>query len=138
MKLSKRKLKQIIREEYSRLHRRGLLSESAVWQYNEAMGPDGQDCPEGTTIEECADGWAQYIADMDYDALYEIKHRAPMKDGWDTLKYIIRTGDHCAQLLEECMEGMDIEGSGNWNYDDAMEALFFAIKRANPRDNRND
>ena len=136
MRLTKRHLKRIIREEYSRLQRRGLLSETAVWQHNPNM--EVQDCPEGTSIEECADTWAQYIADMDYDALYEIKHRAPMKDGYDTLEYIMRTGDHCAQLLEECMEGMDIEGSGNWNYDDALKALFFAIKRANPRDNRND
>ena len=79
MRLTKRHLKRIIREEYSRLKRRGLLSEAAVWQHNPNM--EVQDCPEGTSIEECADGWAQYIADMDYDALYEIKHRAPMKDG---------------------------------------------------------
>ena len=138
MRLTKRYLKRIIREEYSRLKRRGLLSETAVWQFNPAMGEDGQDCPEGTSIEECADGWAQYIADIDYDTLFDIKHRAPMKDGPESLEYIMRTGDDAAMALEECMEGMDINGSGNWNYDDALNALFYAIKRANPRDNRND
>lgn len=134
MRLSKRQLKRIIREEYSRLKRRGLLREAAEWQHNPNMEP--QDCPEGTTIEECADGWAQYIADMDYNVFYHIKSDWTYPGG---IGYMLtEAGEEEGALLSECLEGMDIEGSGNWNYDDAVVALFHAIKRLTPRDNRND
>ena len=137
MRLTKRHLKRIIREEYSRLKRRGLISESAVWQHNPNM--EEQDCPEGTPIETCADTWAQYICDAyGYDVLFDVKHRTPQRDGPSGLEAVSNAEDDGGYAVSECLEGMDIEGSGNWNYDDALVALFDAIKRANPRDSRND
>jgi len=125
MRLSKRQLKRIIREEYSRLKRQGLIKES-TWQFNPNMGEDGQDCQEGTSIEECAQTWVQYVVDSyGIDAIAEIQDfvRPSSRGGAEDIIQISRDSDDAADGCSECLEGMDIEGSGNWNKMDAAAAL---------------
>ena len=59
MRLTKRQLKRIIREEYSRLKRRGLIKEGIPgkgYMVNDAMGgPEDQSFPAGTTVAQAAD-----------------------------------------------------------------------------------
>lgn len=126
MRLTKRQLKRIIREEYSRLKRRGLLKESAMWQFNPNMGEDGQDCQEGTSIEECAQTWVQYVLEsFGVDAIAEIQDfvRPSSRGGAEDIIHISRGDDDAAYGCSECLEGMDIEGSGNWDKMDAAAAL---------------
>ena len=125
MRLTKRQLKRIIREEYSRLKRRGLIKESS-WQFNPAMGEDGQDCEEGTTIEQCAQTWGQYARDSYGDgAIQDIQdYVRPSKRGGGA-DVIDMAGDDtdAGYACSECLEGMDINGSGNWPREEAAAAL---------------
>ena len=126
MRLSKRQLKRIIKEEYSRLKRRGLIKENAVWQFNPAMGEDGQDCEEGTSIEQCALTWVEYTVDsFGVEALSDIcDFVRPSKRGGGQ-DVIDMGGDEseAGYACAECLEGMDINGSGNWDRQAAADAL---------------
>jgi len=77
MKLSKRQLKRIIREEYSRLKRRGLIREYGApgigGQGNDTLGSEISH-PEGPSIGNRGLGWADFQAlaqDGDYAAAGE-------------------------------------------------------------------
>ena len=136
MRLTKRQLKRIIKEEYSRLKRRGLLKESPQWQMNHDMGgPEDQDCPEGTSIEECADTWVQYSIDVYGPGVIEsIGDFVRPGRGQDLHDYIDFESQHdyvvtASEAISECLEGMDIQGSGNWNRMDAANALADAFLR---------
>ena len=125
MRLSKRQLKRIIKEEYSRLKRRGLIKESA-WQYNEAMGPDGQDCEEGTSIEQCAATWVEaMMSDYGPEILEDICDfvRPSSRGGGQDVIDMSMDETDAGYCLMDCLEGMDIEGSGNWPHDAAAAAL---------------
>ena len=126
MRLSKRQLKRIIREEYSRLKRRGLIKESAVWQMNPNMPADAQDCEEGTPIEACAATWVEYaIQSYGEDILEDIGDfvRPSTRGGGQDIISMSRDESDAGYALSECLEGMDINGSGNWNENDAAAAL---------------
>ena len=136
MRLTKRQLKRIIREEYSRLKRRGLITESAVWQMNHDMGgPEDQDCPEGTSIEQCADTWVQHSIDAYGPGVIEsIGDFVRPGRGQDLHDYIDFESPHdyvvtASEAISDCIEGMDIRGSGNWDRMDAMNALADAFLR---------
>ena len=124
MRLSKRQLKRIIREEYSRLKRRGLIKESAVWQRNPHMGE--QDCEEGTSIEECAATWVEYtIQSYGMQAISDIQDfvRPSSRGGGQDIISMSQDESDAGYSCQECLEGMDIDGSGNWDYMDAANAL---------------
>lgn len=126
MRITNRNLQRIIREEYSRLKRRGLIKESAVWQYNREMGEDGQDCEEGTSIEECAATWVQSTIDSyGEDVIYEIGDfvRPSSRGGGIDIVEMSRDDSDAGDALSECLEGMDIRGSGNWDKNLAANAL---------------
>jgi len=133
MRLSKRQLKRIIREEYSRLKRRGLIKESAVWQMNPNMGgPEDQDCPEGTSIEECAQGWVDEAIAIHGEGIIEsIGDFVRPGNGADIIEFARDTNSQhdyvraAAEALSECLEGMSIEdnASGNWPLKAAAAAL---------------
>ncbi len=126
MRLTKRQLKRIIREEYSRLKRRRLIKESS-WQLNPEMGgPENQDCQEGTSIEECAQTWVQYaMATFGIDAISDIQDyvRPSTRDGGKDIIEMSRDETEAGYACSECLEGMDINGSGNWPYEEAANAL---------------
>ena len=136
MRLTKRRLKRIIREEYVRLKRRGLLSEGPVWQFNPEMGEDGQDCPEGTPIEKCADTWVQYAIDVyGHGVVESIGDFVRPGRGQDLHDFMDFESPHdyvvtASEAISECLEGMDIQGSGNWDRMDAQNALVDAFLRA--------
>ena len=126
MRLTKRQLKRIIKEEYSRLKRRGLIKEAAKWMYNEEMGPDGQDCPEGTSIEDCAKGWVEAsISDYGPEILEDICDfvRPSSRGGGKDIMSMSNDDTDAGYALMDCLEGMSIDGSGNWNEADAAAAL---------------
>ena len=126
MRLSKRQLKRIIREEYSRLKRRGLIKESAVWQFNPEMGEGGQDCEEGTSIEQCAATWVEYTVDSyGAQALSDICDFVRPSSRGGGRDVIDMSGDEsdAGYACSECLEGMDINGSGNWDRQAAADAL---------------
>jgi len=126
MRLTKRQLKRIIREEYSRLKRRGLIRESAVWQFNPEMGEDGQDCEEGTPIEACAATWVQYAIDSFGEGVIEEIGdfvRPSSRGGGKDIIDMSRDESDAGYALGECLEGMDINGSGNWERNAAADAL---------------
>ena len=111
--------------EARRRARRGLIKESS-WQFNPAMGEDGQDCEEGTPIEQCAQTWGQYARDsfgdgaiMDIQDFVRPSSRGGGKDVIDMSGDDSEAGYACA----ECLEGMDINGSGNWPREEAAAAL---------------
>jgi len=147
MRLTKRQLKRIIREEYSRLKRRGLIKEGrntrrnrrgrllreSQWQMNHDMGgPEDQYYPEGTSIEDAA---KQAVEDI----------RADYGEGvLANLSDFIFRGEHMDQALaqfgedegdelfalQDALEGGDIGGSGNYEYGAWKNALGNAIGRA--------
>jgi len=65
MKITKRQLKRIIREEYSRLKRRGLIREFGADQLSDEEGDIGMWIhnqalrPEGVSLDEIVDRWGQ-------------------------------------------------------------------------------
>lgn len=123
MRLSKRQLKRIIREEYSRLKRRGLIKESS-WQMNPNV--EEQDCAEGTPIEECAATWGEYAMQVyGIDAIVDIQDfvRPSSRGGAQDVMDMSEDDTDAGYALSECLEGMDINGSGNWPIEEAAAAL---------------
>ena len=128
MRLSKRQLKRIIREEYSHLKRRGLIKEMA-FQSNPNM--QGQEYfTKDQDINSAAD---QMVADIlsDYGPqvlqnLYDMELGSREVDalamGWDETPE--------AEAVTEAFESMDIQGSGNYPTDKIATALAFAIEKA--------
>tara|TARA_A200000159_G_C7179073_1_gene278749 strand:+ start:224 stop:697 length:474 start_codon:yes stop_codon:yes gene_type:complete len=136
MRLTKGQLKRIIREEYSRLKRRGLLSESQ-WHMNTAMGgPEGQSFPEGTTVQQAAH---QMVMDInaDYpgvmtqlsDIRPDIHDLEMMANGQFKYSNWLRADleDTVPEAVAEALEYMDIDGSGNFEYNACLSALEQAI-----------
>ena len=134
MRLTKRTLKRIIREEYSRLKRRGLIREAAVWQFNPEMGEDGQDCEEGTSIKDCAATWVEYIADSYGDEMVRTLAR-DLVDG-ESVEWASNQDQEEGYAIGECLEGMDIRGSGNWDRREAAKALAIALRYSPQNMNR--
>jgi len=130
MRLSKRQLKRIIREEYSRLKRRGLISESPFagrgWQLNTGMGgPEDQSFPEGTSVQAAAD---QMVKDMQSDypgALEELQALKPTVQDLERMASSME--DEVEEAVGEALEYMDIDGSGNFAYQSCLSALEAAI-----------
>ena len=123
MRLTKRQLKRIIREEYSRLKRRGLIKESS-WQMNPNV--EEQDCPEGTPIEDCAATWGQYARDVYGDsAIQDIQDyvRPSSRGGGNDVMDMAGDDTEAGYACSECLEGMSIDGSGNWPEAEAAAAL---------------
>ena len=118
MKLSKMQLKRIIRK---------TLNES-VWMMNDGMGgPEDQAFPEGTSIDDAA---RQMVIDMDNDFPGSASEAASILrspfDLQDNL-YGLGLSDETAEAIDEALEALDVEGSGNYDYDACCEALFNAI-----------
>ena len=128
MRLTKRQLKRIIREEYTRLKRRGLINEMAGKGYmvNDAMGgPEDQSFPAGTTVQQAAD---QMVSDMQADypgALEELQSLNLSVD--DLERMAMNMEGEIGEAVGEAIEYMDIEGSGNFESRSCVTALHQAI-----------
>ena len=128
MRLSKRQLKRIIREEYSRLKRRGLIREMSQWQENPNMI-----------------GQEYYTSDMDVHAAADQEMEAIRSDyGQDVLDNLCAMNlsaqdiDDMAggwgetieeEAIADVYESMDLEGSGNYAGADVAQAIASALKR---------
>ena len=140
MRLTKGQLKRIIREEYSRLKRRGLIKESRStrrrygrrvlreqWMMNDAMGgPEDQEFPEGTPIEQAAEETVEFIlSDYGDEVVSAIAQSCRIgrglqgADGDEDIEYAI----------SDALESMDVEGSGNYEYGAAQQALIAAFSK---------
>ena len=128
MRLTKRQLKRIIREEYSRLKRRGLITEMMGKGYmiNDAMGgPEDQSFPPGTTVQQAAD---QMVRDMqvDYPGCLEELQSMGLTVG-ELERMAMNMEDELGECVGEALEYMDIEGSGNFESRSCANALHQAI-----------
>ena len=128
MRLSKRQLKRIIREEYSRLKRQGLITEMMGKGYmiNDAMGgPEDQSFPAGTTVRQAAD---QMVRDMQADYPGCLEELQSMNLSVDELERMgFNMEDELGECVGEAIEFMDIEGSGNFESRSCVTALHGAI-----------
>ena len=128
MRLSKRQLKRIIREEYSKLKRRGLIKESRrtrrygrrVLREQWMENPDGE-FPEGTPIDQAAQDTLEYIID-DYGEEVAGDIAGLARVGISFLA--IGEGDEEENYAAaEALESMDYQGSGNYEINAAGKAL---------------
>ena len=128
MRLSKRQLKRIIREEYSRLKRQGLITEMMGRGYmiNDAMGgPEDQSFPAGTTVQQAAD---QMVSDMQADYPGALEELQSMNLSVDDLEMMAMDGmTDVGEAVAEAIEYMDIDGSGNFEFRSCITALHSAI-----------
>ena len=129
MRLTKRQLKRIIKEEYTRLKRRGLINEMGLrkgYMVNDAMGgPEDQSFPAGTTVQQAAD---QMVSDMQADypgALEELQAMNLSVDDLERLGFNME--GEVGEAVGEAIEYMDIEGSGNFESRACVTALHQAI-----------
>lgn len=140
MRLTKGQLKRIIREEYSRLKRRGLVKESrrtrrfgrrgrllreSHWQMNPAMGgPEDQPFPEGTSIDQAAQETVDYIlSDYGPEVVTAIAQSCRIGRGLQSAD-----GDEDMEYaISDALESMDVDGSGNYEYSAAEQALVAAF-----------
>lgn len=147
MRMTKRQLKRIIREEYSRLKRNGLIKESRTtrrnrrtrllresqWQMNHSMGgPEDQYYPEGTSIEDAAKQAVEDIrSDYGEGVLANLSDLIFRGEHMDEALYQFgeEEGDELF-ALQDALEGGDIGGSGNYEYGAWKNALGDAIGRA--------
>ena len=118
MKLSKRQIRNIIRK---------TLNES-LWMMNDGMGgPEDQAFPEGTSIEEAA---RDMVVDMDNDypgSVAEIASVIRSPDDLDGNLYSLGLSDDASYAIDEALEALDVEGSGNFEWSACCTALFNAI-----------
>ena len=128
MRLSKRQLKRIIREEYSKLKQRGLIKEMA-FQSNPNM--QGQEYfTKDQDIHSAAD---QMVGDIlsDYGPqvmqnLYDMDLTAQgIDDMWGDSPEV--------EAVMKAYESMDIDGSGNYPTNEVPAALARAIGKAGRR-----
>ena len=139
MRLSKLQLKRIIREEYSRLKRRGLISETRrtrrnrrvlreQWMHNDGMGgPEDQEFPEGTPIEQAAKETVEYIAsDYGAEVVQVISDNCMAGMSLDLMS---EDEDDVGYAASEALEAMDYQGSGNYEIGAAAFALETAFAR---------
>ena len=127
MRLSKRQLKRIIREEYSRLKRRGLITEMMGKGYmiNDAMGgPEDQAFPAGTTVQQAAD---QMVGDMQIDYPGCLEELQSMGLSVNELESLAMGMDELGECVGDALEFMDIGGSGNFEARSCVTALHQAI-----------
>lgn len=125
MRLTKKQLKRIIREEYSRLKRRGLISEGR-YQHNDAMGgPEDQSFPPGTTVAAAAAEMVEHMK-ADYPGVFEqLQEIQPSTRDLEMMNQVPE--DQVSQAVAEALEYMDIDGSGNFEYRACLSALEQAI-----------
>ena len=139
MRLTRGQLKRIIREEYSRLKRRGLIKESRrsrrfgrrvlreQWMMNSAMGgPEDQEFPEGTPIDQAAEDTVDFIeSDYGADVVMAIAQSCRIGRGLQSAD-----GDEDMEYaISDALESMDVEGSGNYEYGAAQQALIAAFSK---------
>ena len=128
MRITKRRLKKIIREEYTRLKRQGLLNEVSGKGYmiNDAMGgPEDQAFPAGTTVQQAAD---QMVRDMQMDYPGALEELQSMNLSVRDLDMMAMDGmTDVGEAVAEAIEYMDIEGSGNFDGQACITALHQAI-----------
>ena len=131
MRLSKRQLKRIIREEYSKLKQRGLIKEMAFQSNPNMQGQEyftkdqdihsAADQMVGDILSDYGPQVIQNLYDMDLTA----RDIDDMASGWDETPE--------AEAVMEAYESMDIAGSGNYPGDEVAAALARAIGKAGRR-----
>ena len=118
MRITRRQLRNMIRK---------TIVES-VWMMNDGMGgPEDQAFPDGTPIDVAAN---QMVIDMDNDYPGSAGEAASILRTPSDLQgnlYGLGLSDETAEAIDEALEALDVEGSGNYDYDACCEALFNAI-----------
>ena len=114
------------RKDLRRIIRR-TLNES-VWMMNDGMGgPQDQAFPEGTSIDEAA---RDMVIDMDNVYPGSVSEAASLlrtPNDLDGNLYTLGLSEDTAYAIDEALEALDVEGSGNFEWSACCEALFNAI-----------
>ena len=125
MRLSKRQLKRIIREEYSRLRQRGLIKESydnpnldSEWDIDEEGMPlrSLEDCAAEQVAEYFS---ASIISDLDACGITN-------PSDLDNCRSKGCATETC-EAVDMAFEGLDMDGSGHWEFQDYTKALYDAL-----------
>ena len=118
MRITKRQLRTIIRK---------TLVESR-WMLNDAMGgPEDQFFPEGTSLDKAAQ---DMVIDMDNEYPGSVAEAASILRSprdLDGNLYNMGLSEETGYAIDEALEALDVEGSGNWEWNACCEALFNAI-----------
>lgn len=125
MRLSKRQLKRIIREEYSRLKRRGLIKEAHAHPNFDSEWPMDDNGMPTDSLENCVQQNIKayftpaVMADLDECGIVsptDLDNAASKGCMQDTI-----------DAIEMTYEELDFEGSGHWEYQDYSKALYDAL-----------
>jgi len=106
--------------------RQNLISESA-WMENQAYGPDDQPYPESTSLEDEAN---KIITNMDNRYPGSAAKAAAVLRVPDQLEdnlYGLGLDDEIAEALDEALEGLDVQGDGNFDGAACCKAIFDAV-----------
>jgi len=118
MRITTRQLRKIIRK---------TLTES-VWMMNDGMGgPQDQAFPEGTSVDQAA---RDMVIDMDNDYPGSVAEAASIlrsPDDLDGNLYTMGLSEETGYAIDEALEALDVEGSGNFEWSACCVALFNAI-----------
>ena len=125
MRLSKRQLKRIIREEYSRLRRRGLIKESYAYpNFDSTWDTDEEDMPL-QSLEECA---ADQVSNYFDASIIADLQKCGIASGTDLDNAASKgCAEPTLEAIQYAFEGLDKDGSGHWDYHDYKDALYDAL-----------
>ena len=116
--ISRRKLRKTLRK---------ALNES-IWMMNHGMGgPQDQFFPKGTSIDDAA---RDMVIDMDNEYPGSVAEAAAIlrsPDDLDGNLYTMGLSEETGYAIDEALEALDVEGSGNFEWSACCLALFNAI-----------
>jgi len=115
---SRRKLRKVLRK---------ALNESS-WMMNNGMGgPQDQFFPKGTSIDSAA---FDMVVDMDNEYPGSVAEAASILRSPNDLEgnlYTLGLSEDTGYAIDEALEALDVEGSGNFDHSACCVALFDAI-----------
>ena len=125
MRLSKRQLKRIIREEYTRLKRRGLIKESFD---NPNLDSEWDIDDEGMPLQSLADCAADQVAEYFTDSVMADLDACGIVSPSDLDNALSKgCSEETHEAIQMAFEGLDMDGSGHWEYQDYTKALYDAM-----------
>ena len=125
MRLSKRQLKRIIREEYSRLKRRGLIKESYS---NPNFDSEWDIDDEGMPLQSLEDCAAQQVSAYFNASVMADLENCGIVSPTDLDNAASKgCAPETVEAIEYAFEGLDMDGSGHWEYHDYSKALYDAL-----------
>ena len=125
MRLSKRQLKRIIREEYTRLKRRGLIKESYD---NPNLDSEWDIDDEGMPLQSLEDCAAEQVAEYFNASIISDLEACGVTNPSDLDNCeSLGCSEETCEAVSMAIEGLDMDGSGHWEFQDYTKALYDAL-----------